>query len=317
MTLMATGCGGPQSALDPAGPSAWMISWLWWGMFSFFTLVFFVLVGLWILAMRRQKEPASQEQARRIHNRWIIGGGILLPLISVTAILAFGIPAGQRLQLLDPDDTPLIVEAIAHQWWWEFRYPELGITTANHLYLPVGQTVEIRGSSQDVIHSFWVPRLGGKIDLVPGRVNTLRLRASATGSMRGQCAEFCGTGHAHMIFAVDVLQGVAFRRWQSARQQPVTVPPEHQAAATAFQDNCGQCHTVNGVSTGSGAPDLTDVGARRLIGAGLKRGRSLSVREWLTDHPRAGEIGLALEDHRQAPDQLNLIAAWLETLGND
>lgn len=286
-------------------------------MFSFFTLVFVTVVGLWIHAMRKHGTPRDAEHARRLHNRWIIGGGILLPLISVTAILTFGIPAGQRIQLLDPDDAPLVVEAIAHQWWWEFRYPDLEITTANHLVLPVGRTIEIRGSSPDVIHAFWIPRLGGKIDLVPGRINSRRLKATSTGSMRGQCAEFCGTGHAHMIFEVDVLQAADFERWQHARQQPVEVAEQDRAAAAAFKSHCGQCHTITGVTNGSGGPELTDVGARRLIGAGLNRGRQLTVREWLTDHPRALEIGLARDDHQQPPDQLTRIAAWLETLGHD
>lgn len=313
-----TGCTGAQSTLDPAGPSAQIIAYLWWGMFSFFTLVLLVVVALWIYAMRRKPRELTPDAARTLHKRWLLGGGIVLPAVSVITILAFGIPAGQTILLLpESDQPPLRVEVIAHRWWWEFRYPELGITTANQLYLPVDVPIDIHGTATDVIHAFWVPRLGGKIDLVPGRTNRLRLQAATTGSMRGQCTEFCGSGHAHMIFAVEIVDADQFDAWQQRRQRPVVVPEQHANAVAPFQENCGSCHTVTGISEGQGAPDLTEIGNRRLLGAGLQRNQQLSVEQWLSRHPTLSQGG-DTPDHRQmVPDQRTRIAAWLETLGND
>lgn len=303
--------------LAPAGPAAEIISRLWWGMFSFFTLVLVVVVALWIYALRRQKSTSDEARAHKIHLRWIIGGGILLPLSTVTVLLAFGIPAGQQVLLL-PDEKPaMAIEVVGHRWWWEVRYPDANVVTANEFVLPVDHTAEVHLTTADVIHSFWIPRLNGKVDLVPGREHLLRLRASTTGPMRGQCAEFCGTGHAHMVLDVNVLPQAEFDAWLQRRQQPVQVPPEHAAAAEAFTENCGQCHRVAGVSDGNAAPDLTNVGARRLLGITRRSDQQVSIQQWLRRHPTYLEGG-ATPDHRLiAADQHQTIAAWLETLGND
>lgn len=310
-----TSCRGPQSALEPAGPAAEIIVWLWWGMFGFFSLVLVAVVGLWLYAMRRHPTAVSKTDAARSTRRWIIGGGLTLPLISITVLLATGIPAGQHILTLPNDRVaPLRVEVTAHRWWWEFHYPATGITTANEFSVPVNTPIDIRVRSDNVIHSFWVPRLGGKIDVVPGRVNALRLQADDTGTLRGQCAEFCGTGHAHMVFQVKVLDEDAFDRWQQHQQQDVTVPAEHQAAAGSFVSYCGQCHRVRGISAGGGAPDLSNIGARRLMGAGPRDGTKVSILHWLQTHP-AGVMSDDAPSHSGlVPDQLANIAAWLETL---
>lgn len=311
------GCSGPQSILDPAGPSALIISWLWWGMFAFFTLVWLVVVCLWIYASRRQNEAPDSQRARLIHRRWIIGGGIILPLTSVTVLLVLGIPAGQRVLLSNTDKAPMRVEVVGHRWWWEIRYPDASVVTANQFYLPVERPVDVYVTTEDVIHSFWVPRLAGKIDLIPGRVNHIRLQASSMGTMRGQCAEFCGAGHAHMLLNVEVLAPAEFNAWLQRRQQDVEVPAEHSAGAAAFVEHCGHCHSVSGVTTGDSAPDLSDVGNRRLLGAGLQVEQRRSVSSWLATHPTWFE-GVKTPDHRKlAPERRSEIAAWLETLGHE
>lgn len=316
--ILCAGCSGPQSTLDPIGPAASIISWLWWGMFSFFTLVLVVVVCLWIYAMGRKSSAPNEAHAKRVHRRWLVGGGLILPLFSVTVILAVGIPAGQRVASLPSQgQAPLRVEVVAHQWWWEVRYPDAEVVIANQFYLPVDQTVDIYVTSPDVIHSFWVPRLGGKIDVIPGRTNHLRLQASDTGIMRGQCAEFCGVGHAHMVLDVEVLTAQSFDSWLQQRQQPIEVPAEHRAAAEMFAESCGHCHAVTGVTTGASAPDLSDVGERRLLGAGRRHKERIDVERWLATHPTFVE-GASAPDHRKlAVDERGRIAAWLETLGND
>lgn len=318
--IFCAGCDGsqPQSTLNPAGPSALIISWLWWGMFSFFTLVLLVVVALWIYAMRRQSDVPDLARAKRVNARWIIGGGVILPLTTVIVLLVVGIPAGQRvLSLPASEQTPLVVEVVGHRWWWEIRYPDADVVIANQLYLPVDQPVDFYVTTEDVIHAFWVPRLGGKIDLIPGRTNHLRLQAFDTGTMRGQCAEFCGAGHAHMVLDVEVLEVADFEAWLQRRQQPVEVPAVHKDAARAFTDHCGHCHTVTGVSSGASAPDLTDVGARRLLGSGIRQGEHPTIERWLNTHPTFIKGG-STPDHRLlAEDEHSKIAAWLETLGND
>ena len=191
------GCNGPQSVLNPAGPSAHAVARLWWGMFGFSALVLMVIVALWLYAMWRKPKPLTDNEARRLSLRWIAGGGIALPVVSLTVLLGFGIPMGYRMLPLPlAGQTPLRIDVTGHQWWWEIRYPDAGIVLKNELHLPAGVPVDIHVTSADVIHSFWVPRLAGKLDMIPGRTNILRLQADAPGHFRGQCAEFCGTGHA-------------------------------------------------------------------------------------------------------------------------
>lgn len=208
------GCEGPLSTLDPAGPSAAMAAWLWWGMLGLFTLVFVGVCGLWIYAMLREPAELDEHHSRRVQRRWIIGGGLILPLASIAVILAFGIPAGHRMLPLPPQEgNALVIEVTALQWRWDVSYPGRGIQLEDRVVIPAGAPVDIHLTSKDVIHSFWVPRLAGKLDAIPGRTNVLRLEASAAGEYLGQCAEFCGLNHAHMTFTVEALPAAEFDAW--------------------------------------------------------------------------------------------------------
>ncbi|MEX1031945.1 MAG: cytochrome c oxidase subunit II [Cellvibrionaceae bacterium] len=319
--LLLPACSGPQSALDPAGPSALAIAWLWWGMFAAFGLVFVGVVALWLYALARKTGGMGDKRARQISQRWIIGGGIILPSVSIVVLLLFGIPAGRSMLPLSTENgSPLTIRVIGHQWWWEIHYPDAGVVTANELVMPAGEAVDFHLSSLDVIHSFWIPRLGGKLDVLPGRTNVLRLEASQPGSFRGQCAEFCGWGHAHMVLPVQARSRADFEAWLRARQQPVELNAEHQAGAAAFQEHCGHCHRVNGVTNGGVAPDLSSVGARPVVG-GISRRDDNGIAYWLRHHrtPEHDQhASAAFPDHSvMAPQHLDAIAAWLETLGND
>jgi cytochrome c oxidase subunit 2 len=207
--LFLAGCSGPFSILDPAGPSAQAVAQLWWLMFSAFGLVFAIVVALWLYAVRRGPEPDDQ----RRNNAWIIGGGVLLPLVAITVLLAFGIPAGHRMLPVPTPENVLRIDVTGHQWWWEMRYPERNIRLRNELHIPVGTPVDIHLTTADVIHAFWVPRLGGKLDAIPGRTTILRLQAEQPGIYRGQCAEFCGLHHARMQFTVTAHEPAAFQQW--------------------------------------------------------------------------------------------------------
>lgn len=217
---LLTGCTGPLSALDPAGPSARSAALLWWSMFAYATVVLVAVVALWLYAMRRPQDTRDETQQRRTHNRWIIGGGVILPTVSILLLLVFGVPMGHRMLPLPPAEGEAFrIEVTGHQWWWEVRYPDSTIVLKNELHIPAGTPIDIHLSTADVIHGFWVPRLGGKLDAIPGRVNVLRLQADKPGVYRGQCAEFCGLHHAGMQFTVTAHLPEDFTRWIEAQTQ--------------------------------------------------------------------------------------------------
>lgn len=223
LTLLLAGCSGSLSSLDPAGPSARSGALLWWSMFAYASVVLVAVVGLWLHAMRRPQDTRDEEQQRRLHNRWIIGGGLILPSISITILLMFGVPMGHQMLPLPPSEGPALrIDVIGHQWWWEVHYPDSNISLTNELHIPAGVPIDIHLATADVIHGFWVPRLGGKLDAIPGRINVLRLQADAPGVYLGQCAEFCGLHHAVMKFTVNAHTPENFTRWLEGRRLEVS-----------------------------------------------------------------------------------------------
>lgn len=217
--LVLGGCSGPYSALDPAGPSAQSAAALWWGMFTSATVLLLGIVGLWWYAMRRTPDELQVALEAQLHNRWIIGGGVVLPCVGIVALLAFGIPAGHRmLPLFDASEPALRIDVTGHQWWWEVAYPGTAVSLVDELHIPAGVPIDIHLRTTDVIHAFWVPRLGGKLDTIPGRTNVLRLEADAPGTYYGQCAEFCGLGHSHMQLTVHAHSAQDFAAWLQGGQ---------------------------------------------------------------------------------------------------
>ncbi|WP_197675035.1 cytochrome c oxidase subunit II [Halopseudomonas salegens] len=203
-----------MSTLDPAGPAAASATHIWWGMFTVASVVLLVLCSLWWYAMRRSPSELSPTRQAQLERRWIVGGGLMLPMACIGVLLLFGIPAGQRMLPLPVDSRePLVIEVTGHMWWWQVEYPEQGIGLQNVLHIPVDHPVDIHLRSADVIHAFWVPRLAGKLDAIPGRTNVLRLQASQSGEFHGQCAEFCGAGHSHMHFRVIAHEANSFGDW--------------------------------------------------------------------------------------------------------
>jgi cytochrome c oxidase subunit II len=221
MTIPAgllAGCSGPYSALDPAGPAARTTALMWWGLFSYFSLVLVVVIALFLYALRRDPDKAEARETGRVERRWLVGGGLVLPSASIAVILALGIPMGHSLLPLPPPDGQQVVriDVTGRQWHWEIHYPGTSLHLVDELHIPAGLPVDVHLRSADVIHSFWVPRLAHKLDAIPGHVNVLRLVADEPGSYRGQCAEFCGLGHAHMDFVVHAHTPEDFYRWLEA-----------------------------------------------------------------------------------------------------
>jgi len=215
LTLALAGCSGPASTLDPAGSASAAIATLWWVMLAGSAILFALVMVLFGLVIRRPGWGSGTSPAR-----WIALGGLVLPALVLVPLVAYGLVAGERL--LPLRSTTVRIQAEGRQWTWTFRYPDHGgVETRNVLHLPTGVPVDIAVTSVDVIHSFWVPRLAGKIDAVPGHTNHLRLQADAPGRYDGRCSEFCGLGHTGMRFSVVVHRAEDFAAAleQAAREQ--------------------------------------------------------------------------------------------------
>lgn len=318
--MLLGGCEGSQSALQPAGGAARDIALLWWWMLGTSTVILLAVVGLWLYAQFRHQDDSSGQAGpqniadfdRITGRRWLIGGGLVLPTVAIVVLLAFGIPIGHRMLPLPLDEAPLRIEVTGHQWWWEVHYPEQGITTANQIHMPAGRPVDFHLTSNDVIHAFWVPQLGGKLDMIPGRINVLRLQADAPGRFRGQCAEFCGLQHARMRIKVEALPEEAFNQWVAARQadEARSVRDPDSPSAQVFDSHCSQCHSVAGEPT-PGGPDLRHLHSRALLGAGTLRHDRDGLQRWLRDHQQL-KPGNRMPSHDQLDDDtLSALADWL------
>jgi cytochrome c oxidase subunit 2 len=208
------------------------------------------------------------------------------------------------------------VTAVGHQFWWEYRYPTLGVVTANELHLPLGRTVVLDLEGPDVIHSFWVPHLGGKRDVIPGRHNRIVATPEKLGVSWGQCAEFCGTSHANMGLRVDVQAPERFDAWVSAQRAPAAEPSGEPATAgkAIFAGSaCVGCHTIRGVSTGTLGPDLTHFGSRKTLGAGMRPNTAENLAAWVRDAP-AMKPGVKMPAFRLTDEQARALAAYLLAL---
>ncbi len=227
LLLALTGCKGVQSTLDPGGPAAQAIATTWWVMLAGAGAVFVLVMALLVVAMSGRHRPELRRPGLLVAM-----GGLALPIVTLVALLVYGTLAGRQVIALG-QDSDLVVEVSARQWQWQFTYLDAdgapAATTTDTLVLPLDALVEFRIASEDVIHSFWIPRLGGKMDAIPGRINTLRLQASETGAFRGQCAEFCGLAHSHMSFDVDVRPPSRFDAWL----QDQALPPPAAAPTTS------------------------------------------------------------------------------------
>lgn len=317
---LTAGCAGDKSILDPAGQAARDVTLIWWIMLSFGTVVLIVLTALWLYAFKPREISRSPVQERRIARRWILGGGIVLPVTSIIALLAFGVPAGQRMLAIgEPAE---VIEVIGHQWWFEVRYPDAEggeVVTANHLVMPVGEPVDFHVTGADVIHAFWIPRLGGKVDMIPGRVNRIRLEADFPAVFGAQCAEFCGVGHAHMHLFVEALPREEYDAWLAERQEEqlsavATADASHDDARDAFMTHCASCHQVAGISSGTTGPNLSDMGSRATLGAGVMAMEEGAVSQWLHHH-QSLKPGNRMPSHNDIDtDTLDALGAWLETL---
>lgn len=273
--VLLAACNAQQSALHPAGEQAAGVSSLFWAMAAGTVVIWLVVMGLTVYAVVGKRRPKTE----RFADRFILIGGVAFPTVVLAALLLFGLsllPAWTETE--EPD---LRIHVTAEQYWWRVRYelPEGAfVESANEVHLPVDATVEFVLTSRDVIHSFWIPALGGKMDAIPGRTNILRLDPRRIGTYRGVCAEFCGPSHAFMAFHVEVHEPAGFEA-RLASEQSEAAPGD---AALFLSSGCGACHTIRSVGArGSIGPDLTHVASRTTIAAGTLANTPANLRKWL------------------------------------
>jgi cytochrome c oxidase subunit 2 len=274
--------GWPPPALDPAGPFAEPIATVSWILFGVAAVVLILVLASLGAALFGPRPWRARLGGERLI--WI--GGLVLPVAVLSALLVYGLGLTGRLsQAPGPGD--MRVRVTGEMWWWRVAYlDDHGrevLQDANEIHIPVGQDVVFELDSVDVVHSFWIPRLGGKADMIPGRRNLLRLRADAPGVYGGQCAEYCGGPHALMGLVVVAHAPAEFNAWRERQAAPATMP--QGAGAQVFAaSGCGACHTIRGTAAnGLAGPDLTHVGSRRTLGAGILPNTQGALAGWIAD----------------------------------
>ncbi len=326
-SLLLAACGTPQTTLDPAGPVAKSESDLFWFILIVATFIFVVVEAALIYSVIRFRARPNSPAPMQIHGNntieliWTVAPSIVLFLVlalTIRTMFALTQPSGHKVE----------VTAVAHQWWWEFDYPGYnGIVTADTLHVPANTTIQVDLESDNVIHSFWLPALTGKTDVIPGHHNHLWFSADKAGDYyRGACAEYCGAQHAHMNFNVKVDSANDFLTWVTTRQQNALTPTGGSLAANGakiFTQLCVGCHGIVGVNLQGYSdpkakaligPNLTHFGSRNLIAGGVldndPEGKNLSA--WLSD-PQGVKPGNDMIVNL-TPDQVKALVAYLESL---
>ncbi len=266
------------------------------------------------MAARFRARPGDGEPRQVFGHRNLEIGWTAAPALILAVVFVLMLPALRSASAPEGDALPVV--AIGHQWWWEFQYPNQGALTANELHIPVGQPVHVQLESADVIHSFWIPRLNGKTDLIPGKTNYLWLHAQEADTYLGQCAEFCGIQHAWMLLRVVAQAPADFDAWVANERQPAAAPAAAVAQGQQLftQRTCINCHTIQGTSArGTVGPDLTHMGSRQTIGAGVLDNTLDNMRRWLKN-PQAIKPGSNMPDFHLSDADVDALAAYLEGL---
>jgi cytochrome c oxidase subunit II len=313
-----------MSALDPAGIQAAQIADLWWLLLAVCSAVWILVMGVLLVAtFRRHRggdDLALPDGATASATDLVIGVATCATVITLFVLLALSFTTGRALSSLDADGA-VVVQVVGHQFWWELRYndpdPSREVTTANELHVPVGVPVVLNLSSQDVIHSFWVPSLHGKIDLIPGHENHTVLRADRPGTYRGQCAEFCGFQHAHMGIVVIAEPLERFQAWLDAQRAPGRDPSDDAGWTGRHileSRSCALCHAVRGAEANATVgPDLTHLASRATLAAGTVANTDDALAQWILD-PQHVKPGANMPPTPLRPEELQALVHYLRSL---
>jgi cytochrome c oxidase subunit 2 len=312
-----------QSALHPASDAASAIHQL--------TIVLTVgACAILVLVIALAVYGALSGPRKVSAGAWVIGGGIVFPVVVLAVLLVHALRVGHALSA--PPARPADIEITGKMWWWDVRYafaaelsaasrqpPESKtVVLANEIYIPVGRPVEIALKSDNVIHSFWVPALAGKVDMIPGRTTRIVVQAREPGVYRGQCAEYCGIQHSWMAFYVVAVPGEEYERWLANQAAPAKEPEQpflRQGRDAFLSGGCGACHTVRGTpAAGTLGPDLTHLGSRRSIAAGRLDNHAGTLAGWIADPQSIKPGNLMPPTTVYTGEELRAVAAWLESL---
>ncbi len=311
---MAACSDASPSTLDPSGPRAESSATAFWILLAVASLVCVVVIAMVVLTVvrRRGSVDVRTDDARG----FVLGYGVIMPAVVLAATFALSVT------VLATDSQPsereaATIEVTGHQWFWEVSYPADDVVTANEIHVPVGVPVRLVLTSDDVIHSFWVPELIPKTDLIPGRVNTTWLQADEAGRFRGQCAEYCGLQHGHMAFQVVAEPMDDFRAWvdeQAADAETPDADPEQRGLEIFTSTSCATCHTVRGTGAdGEVGPDLTHLATRDRIGAGVLPNDREHLEDWVANSQRI-KPGIRMPPQPLPPEDLDAVVAYLESL---
>lgn len=314
-----------QNVLHAAGPQSARIESLWWLFFWVCAAVYVLVVGFFLVAVvrgRRRAEPIVSEAHDHRVGRYIAGAGGAV-VVGLIVLLVADAAAGRAVgRFANADPSQLEIVVTGHQWWWEVKYPNAlvpayQITTANEIHIPTHTPVLLRVTTADVIHSLWIPNLHGKRDLIPGRVNKIRIQADKPGVYRGQCAEFCGLQHAHMALTVVAESPEEFARWKtnSGLGAPTpSTPAQIRGQQVFLRAPCGKCHNVLGIDAyATLGPDLTHFRSRPTLGAGAILNTRGNLAGWVVNAP-AIKPGVLMPPVDLSGEELQDLMAYLETL---
>ena len=313
------GC-GPQSIVSTHSPQAHNIALLWWWMLAAAVIVFLGAVALLVMAYFRRVTPGLPFFGEReaFAQGMVLVFGVAVPVVAL--IVLFGVSDVYLVRQTSPPapgTTKMTIDVIGHQWWWEVRYPGSAAVTANEIHIPARTRVNVVATTADVIHSFWVPGLNRKIDMVPGRNNRVLLYASSPGVYRGQCSQFCGFQHAHMSTYVFAQRPAAFRAWLANMAAPARVPstPAQRAGQQQFlNDQCASCHMIRGTpAAGLVGPDLTHLTSRSTLASVEIPNRPAWLASWIR-YPQAIKPGDRMPDLGLSAGQVNLLVSYLDSL---
>jgi cytochrome c oxidase subunit II len=328
---LLSGCAGYQSALDPAGAQAGRIDGLWRLMLYVTTAVYVVtMVALLAAAFRSRRRGAAAvgdapdvrpDEARERRMARVVIGGVAATVVILFVFLVSSYLTGRNLHAEAKSSDVLVIKIRANQWWWAVEYdnpnPSWVVTTANEIHVPTGQAVQFRMTSNDVIHSFWVPNLHGKTDLIPGHETHTWIRADRAGVYRGQCAEFCGHQHAHMAFTVVAEPADKFKDWYNAQLQSAPAPQTPQQARgqqVFLSAPCVMCHRIQGTdANGRTGPDLTHVASRPTLAAGTLENTRGHLAGWIVD-PQRIKPGVRMPPNNLEPGDLQALLDYLQSL---
>lgn len=313
-----------QNMLHPRGPLASRIGSLWNVYLILLIVVYVIVIGWMFLAVaraRRNRVPETSVEAERPHTI-AVGVATVLTVITLLALLVASVATGSAVGTFGDNSTNVIeVEVVGHQWWWEVQYtdpePDKSFRTANEIHVPVGETVLLRLATRDVIHSLFIPNLFGKRDLIPGRVNKIYLAADRPGVFRAQCAEFCGTQHAHMALVVVAESKEKFQQWKTHQQtganDPLTDGQKH-GRDVFLSSPCVNCHAITGIASyASLGPDLTHLASRRTLAAGQLLNNPGNLSGWISNAQAIKPGTLMPPNQLEAKDLIDLLA-YLENL---